>query len=107
MEKERFTMFKLLLIIITLWICVSTKPLVENDDHVMNKDEFAKTVHNMKAVVVKYVKEKHPDMKRGEQEKVVNGLMKKLRRKILKVFKKKLTWSPWKGKDDTYARMLR
>ena len=72
-----------------------------------NKDEFVKTVHNMKAVVVKYVKEKHPDMKRGEQEKVVNGLMKKLRLKILKVFKKKLTWSPWKGKDDTYARMLR
>ena len=100
-------MFKSILILITLWVGVSTKPLVENKDHVMNKDEFIKTVHNMKAAVVKYVKEKHPDMERREQEKVVNRLMKTLRRKILKVFKKKLTRNPWKGKDDTYARMLR
>ena len=74
MEKERFKMFRSILILITLWVGVSTKPLVENEYHVMNKDEFIKTVHNMKAVVVKYVKEKHPDMERREQEKVVNRL---------------------------------
>ena len=100
-------MFKCILILITLGVSVSTKPLVEKEDQVMNKDEFIKTVQNMKAVVVKYVKENHPDMERREQEKVVNRLMKTLRRKILKVFKKKLTWNPWKGKDDTYPRMLR
>ena len=101
--------FVLLLIMSTtlLTVIVSSKPIFKDTNHVINKDEMTKSILDMRDVVIKYVKEKHPQMEHIKQEKLINGLMKKLRQKLLKMFKKKLILSPWKGKDDTYARMLR
>ena len=49
---------------------------------------MTKTILDVKTVVIKSVKEKHPEMENIKQEKLINGLMKKLRQKLLKLFKK-------------------
>ena len=67
-------------IIITLWSSASTKPLLENDNHLIARENATKTIDNMKDVVIKYVREKHPEMEKIKQKELVNAMMRRLTR---------------------------
>ena len=95
------------IILIILWIDASTKPLMENGNHLMAVENTTKTAENLKHIVTKYVREKYPEMESSGQRKLINAMMRSLRQRHLQKYIRNIALSPWRGKDDTFARMLR
>ena len=73
----------------------------------MARENATKTIDNMKDVVIKYVREKHPEIEKSRQKELVNAMMRRLRQKLLQKYLRNIALSPWRGKDDTFARMLK
>ena len=102
------------LIVILHLSSISARPLEHQrgedflaDLYLLAKNKGQMNIFSIKAMLVKYVETKYPDMDKTRHSRIVKVLSYKIREKILMEIKKKNLRSPWLAKEDMLARMLK
>ena len=107
--------FFLVTIIVIINASTLTAKPVENkidNDFFGELQLFAKTdglrkMPSIKTILRKYVESKFPHIERHQQTKILKTMIQTIKEKLLKEMMKENLKSPWLGKDDMLARMLK
>ena len=107
--------FIILVIIATLQLsCIYSRPLEHkkggdflSELHLLAKQKGMVNILSMKTILLNYVESKYPGIEKMRQAINLKLLAHEIKEKFFTEFRKKNLRSPWQGKEDMFARMLK